>query len=106
MIPAGQRKIRPDGAEEAHLRLSCGTLVNIASRDRRYVDIPAIDIIFHIDIPEYQKKHRYEKKTPVYHQQIEERCLQPLNTVHDFESFDALGISAKHDTGTVKRMTS
>ena len=41
-----------------------------------------------------------KKLKPASHQQIEEMCLQCLSSVHDFISFDALGVSAKHATGT------
>ena len=47
-----------------------------------------------------------KKTKQVNHQQIEGGCLQCLNTVHDFKSFAALGVSAKHRTGTVEHMTS
>ena len=65
-----------------------------------------VDVIFHIYAPVYWKKSVWKNNNPVYYQEIEERCLQSLNTVHDFKSFDAFSVLAGHGTGTVKRMMS
>jgi len=37
-----------------------------------------------------------------YHQQIEKRCLQSLNTIHELKSFDALGYTWNSGTYDVK----
>ena len=41
-------------------------------------------------------------KISVYHQQIEERCLQSINTIHYFESIVVLGYSWNSGTYDVK----
>ena len=48
------------------------------------------------------EKNRYEKKKLEYHQQIEERCLQSLNTVHVLNSLDALCYTWNSGTYDIK----